>query len=43
MGQFLNLFWYDGVYHMRILIVPGVEVFLMTILTAVLLRRLIQG
>lgn len=40
----LNLFWYDASgYHLRILLVPGVETFFMTIFIAIIIRRLIQG
>lgn len=42
--DFIKLFWFDGtVYQLRIPLVAGVEVFLMSILVFILIRRLVQG
>jgi hypothetical protein len=42
--SFLQLFWYDGsLYQLRIPVVSGVEVFLMSVLVFILIRRMVQG
>lgn len=39
-----NLYWMDATgIHIRLLVIPGIETFMMTVITAILLRRLIQG